>query len=77
MKRKIRVGILIDSFKIPAWIYEILIQINKSNYAELVLIIKNDTEQNKTTLFNKIKKLKNQLFIYFTKTGQQILWNRE
>ena len=43
MKRKLRVGILLNDYMIPAWSYKMFQQINSSHYAEIVLIVKNDS----------------------------------
>ena len=42
MDRKLRVGVLLDSESIPAWAYRMLERIQASNYAEIILLIKNE-----------------------------------
>ena len=41
MKNKLRIGILIDTYEIPAWSYKMLSEINHSTCCDLVLIVKN------------------------------------
>lgn len=48
MKSKLRVGILINDYMIPAWSYKMFQQINSSHYAEIVLIVKNDSVSQNT-----------------------------
>jgi hypothetical protein len=43
IKGKLKIGIMLDSFQVQRWIYKILLDINKSDYAEIsLLIIKNE-----------------------------------
>jgi hypothetical protein len=41
---KIKVGLLIDSFFVPAWIYETIKRITESDYATISLVIKKQSE---------------------------------
>jgi len=41
--QKIKVGLLIDNFIVPAWIYESIKRIIESNYATMTLIVKNES----------------------------------
>lgn len=41
--RKVRVGLLIDDFDVPSWIYRMVEQINTSDYAEIVLVVKRES----------------------------------
>ena len=56
MKSKLRVGILLNQDMIPAWSYKMIQQINNSYYAEIVLIVKNNSNNSnqKESLFKKI-----------------------
>jgi hypothetical protein len=45
-RAKLRVGLLIDSFSQPQWIYKIIQDINQSSIAEVVLVIKNVLDYN-------------------------------
>ncbi|MBI1976886.1 MAG: hypothetical protein HYS56_05190, partial [Candidatus Omnitrophica bacterium] len=58
----IRIGILMDSFDLPAWAYRMLEQIKKSNYAEIVLVILKDVKEQKKPLFLRIVENHNKLF---------------
>ncbi len=40
--QRIKIGLLIDNFILPAWIYEMLKRVNESEYATISLIIKNE-----------------------------------
>lgn len=74
IQKKIRVGVLIDSFQIPAWSYKMLELIQNGGAAEIVLLIKNESSsapvsesgsifQNSDTLLYKIyRKLDRKLF---------------
>ncbi len=46
MTNKIRVGVLIDSHLIPEWSYVMLDQIRTGQFAEVVLVVKNDSHAN-------------------------------
>ncbi len=41
MKEKLKIGILLNDYSIPSWEYQILRDIESSDYAEIVLVIKN------------------------------------
>jgi hypothetical protein len=43
MKQKLRIGVLLRDFDIPFWEFQILNSINNSDFAELILVIKNNT----------------------------------
>jgi hypothetical protein len=45
MKQKLKIGILLNSPIIPAWQFKILQDINKSEYAEFKLLIRNEIRQ--------------------------------
>ena len=56
MKSKLRVGILLNDYMIPAWSYKMFEQINRSYYAEIVLIVKNDSfrDDRQKTLIERV-----------------------
>jgi hypothetical protein len=39
---KLRLGILLDSYQVPAWVYSMLERIHRSDYAEIALVVVND-----------------------------------
>jgi hypothetical protein len=43
MRKKLKVGLLVDSFEVSAWVFEMIRIINESEYAEITLIVTNDT----------------------------------
>ena len=55
MNNKLKIGLLIDSAKIPYWAYSMIEKINKSNYAQIDLLIINDVKQIKNNNITKIK----------------------
>jgi len=54
-KKKIKVGILIDSFQIYAWIHSVLNQILSSDFAEVCLVVKNDTKTQPLSFLDRMK----------------------
>ncbi len=48
---KLRIGLLLDSFVLPAWAYEMLVTVQQSPYAEIALIVLNDSEEAKRRSF--------------------------
>jgi len=55
-KKKLRLGLLLDSFEVPAWIYLMLQKIQNSDYAEINLIVLNDISNKKKGTISIIKK---------------------
>jgi hypothetical protein len=43
MLKKLKVGLLVDSFEVSAWVFEMIRIINESKYAEIKLIVINDS----------------------------------
>jgi len=54
-KKKLRLGLLLDSFEVPAWIYLMLKKIQNSDYAEINLIVLNGISNKKKGLLSRIK----------------------
>ncbi len=50
---KIKVGILLDSFFVPAWAYNMIVQLEKSDYAKIVVLIVNESKADASS--NKLK----------------------
>jgi hypothetical protein len=72
--KKLKIGVLVDSYDIPNWAYQILDRIEHSDYAELVLIIKNGTS-GKTSINLSPKITKNPpsfLFNLFNRLEQKV-----
>ena len=59
MNKKLKVGLLIDSTYVPYWIYLMIEKINKSNYAEIDLVIINGSQTTKNSIVTKMKNNKN------------------
>lgn len=52
---KLRVGLLLDSLVVPAWVHEMLATIRESSYADIALIVLNDSgETDRRGLFARI-----------------------
>src|SRR5205085_10106690 len=56
MKEKLRVGLLVEEFNIPAWAYRMLERIKEEGFAEITLIIKKETQKPAETKLNKFRK---------------------
>ena len=54
-KKKLQLGILLNSYEVPSWIYTMLKKIQQSEYAEINLIIQNDSAYQKNRLESRIK----------------------
>lgn len=55
MRKKLKVGVLLDKYEIPAWSYVMLENISASSSAEIVLIVKNKSEKTiKENAFRRI-----------------------
>jgi len=74
MKKKLRIGVLLDSNEIPAWSYTMLESINASLSGEIVLIIKNKAGKDDKKGFLKriFKKRKAILFFFFRKIEKMV-----
>jgi hypothetical protein len=52
---KVRVGLLLDSLVLPAWAYEMLVTLQQSAYAEIALIVLNDSgEPKRRSFFSRV-----------------------
>src|ERR1700754_3053757 len=49
MKEKLRIGVLLDSYDLPAWIYKMMDEILSSPACSVVLVVKNKTIETKPT----------------------------
>jgi len=54
-KKKLRLGLLLDSYEVPSWIYLMLKKIQNSDYAEINLIVLNSISNKKKGIFSLIK----------------------
>lgn len=76
MKRKLRIGILLNDYFITNWAFQMIEEINNSHYAEISLIVKNGKKTKKLNLLNSIKnKLKNLLYVTYRKFDRIIYKN--
>jgi hypothetical protein len=74
-KQKLKLGLLLDSFEVPAWLFHSLEQIAKSDYAEfsVILISDDNRHENNSSWFNKLWKNKRE-FAYriFNKIDEKL-----
>ena len=65
MKKKLRVGLLIEDYHIPAWAFKMLEIINLSEHSEIILIVKKVKNEKiqKTLLIRLFNDRKKLLFI--------------
>jgi len=52
--KKIQIGLLVDNFEVPRWVYQMTEQIIKSDYADVSLIIVNEKFSTRRSLFQKL-----------------------
>ena len=77
MKKKIKVGILLNSYLVPFWSYKMIEEINNSSYAEINLIVKNDSKIIKNNFLKKIKYNFNSiLYVIYRKLDKKIFHNK-
>ncbi len=77
MKQKVRIGILLNSYHISFWAYKMIKEINDSSYAEIVLIVKNDSKTIKKTISKKlINNFNNILYVIYRKLDKRIFPNK-
>ena len=53
MKQKLKIGLLLNSYKVPLWEYVLIEELLKSNYCDIELIITNNKKNLKELLFKK------------------------
>jgi len=64
-KKKIRVGLMLDSYLVPAWFYEMTEWIADSDYAEISLVVMNNAEAPpKPSLIKRVWQKRSEL-LYF------------
>jgi len=72
MDKKLRIGLLMDSFNVPNWIYVMLEKIIQSDYAKIELVILNDTpKEEKSKLSNFIKNYNHLLYMLYRKCEEK------
>lgn len=65
MKKKLRIGLLVDSFSIPNWAHLMVKKISESNHSEIVVVVKRKTPVTKAKdsfLFNLYNKFEDVFF---------------
>lgn len=72
-KLKLKVGILLNSFDLPLWEYELLQELIDSDYASIELIILNNNPSIKKSLFQKVKSKWNMLaYLLYLKLDEKV-----
>jgi len=73
-KEKLRVGLLVDGFSAPAWVYSMIEKINNSNYAEIVLIVKKkpSNQQKESFATRLLKNFRHIAYIVYRKLEDKI-----
>ena len=67
-EHKLRIGLLFDSFMIPAWMYYLIEYLKNSNFVTIDLIILNKTKLKKENFFSRfIKNRDYHLYTFFMK----------
>ena len=65
MNKKIRIGLLMDSFNVPAWVFVMLKRILKSDFLTIELIVLNEKEKdNIISVSEKIKRILYSTYMY-------------
>lgn len=69
VKHKLRIGLLIDSYDIPFWAYQMIEKINDSKHSEIVLVVKKKSlKQDKASIIKKLwRNRKRLLFLLYSK----------
>ena len=75
---KLKVGLLLDSYQVPSWFYRMLSDIQKSDSAELSLVILNDKPQTQRnhTLYSKLKNNSHRLGYLITRRILELLYEK-
>lgn len=74
--RRLRVGLLIDDFVVSAWMLEMFTNIAHSDYAEIVLVVKNggELEQPNKTIYQKISRNRGRLAYLAIRRGLELVY---
>jgi hypothetical protein len=71
--QKLRVGIMLDNYRLEAWNYKMLEDITRSDYASIKLVLLNESRDEKNSFKDKILSNRNKLFyIAYTKLEDRI-----
>jgi hypothetical protein len=69
---RLRIGVMLDSQVVPAWVYAILEDIQQSDYGRVELVILNAAEVRRPTLSQRLKQLPIIPFILYTRIDQRL-----
>lgn len=77
MKKKLKLGIILDNYEIPCWFYEMLKEIITNPNSEIVLIVKNKLEKIEKKKLQKriIENYKKILFLAYEKLDKNLFKN--
>ncbi len=78
MNKKLRIGILIDNYMLPAWAFKMIEVINASNHSEFVLVVKKKASpQKRTSKLRKIWENRHKIvFLLFRKLDSKLFKNK-
>ena len=77
-KNKLKIGLLVEDDNLPAWTFEMIRQIKESHYAEISLIIENETQKTapNLSLWEKVKNNKHRLGYLFVRKVLEVTYDR-
>tara|TARA_R110002051_G_scaffold44460_1_gene90014 strand:+ start:1672 stop:3351 length:1680 start_codon:yes stop_codon:yes gene_type:complete len=67
-KKKLRIGLLLNDYQVPFWVFKMIEMLSDSNYAEISLVIKSNPDKKNSSSLNKFWKNRSHiLYIFFLK----------
>tara|TARA_R110001592_G_scaffold56347_1_gene171888 strand:+ start:33795 stop:35474 length:1680 start_codon:yes stop_codon:yes gene_type:complete len=67
-KKKLRIGLLLNDYQVSFWVFKMIEILSNSNYAEISLVVKRDSEKKHNSLRNKFWNNRNHiLYVFFMK----------
>lgn len=74
MKKKLRIGLLINFYIVDAWIYELINQIREADFADITLVVLNSSKKKKS-LAKRIGKNQDKILYYLYQRFDNIIFN--
>lgn len=77
-KAKLKIGLLIDTYEVPAWVFQMVKLISESDFAEVTCVIKNNQQSpaiNKT-LLQKLKNNKGRFWYLFVRKILEVIYDK-
>lgn len=64
--QKLKIGLFVDSYNLPLWVYKMIEEINHSNHSEISLVIRREQKSiDKNSLINRLWKNRNKILFNF------------